>query len=588
MEGIWMKKNNKIKKLLIIMAAALACSTGVTAKIHAVQMVPMIDGYVAAYPDSSNEGFKVELEQNNFSATTDAKGYFKLDTGDRIHLYQIINFKISKKGYLSRYIRNNAQVIDNVTVGTKDNPVSLCAGDVNGDDAINMNDVVLIAKSFNTTSNENGFNDAADVNFDKSINMSDVVIIAKNFNKSSRDYPIPAITGVQFPVPESIPSSTPTPTRGPTNTPLPTDTPTNTPTNTPINPTDTPSKQTNTPTPYVTDKPSSQASATSVPLVNSKNLKATSITFNSEEKIVDGKNLVFCPTFQMAWDSLSGLVGEKIALSGDPEPVDILNKGYSMANSLSPDSYYTKAGYGQNTVDTINKELKERFSEPPSLNLNLQPSDMIAYAYLFKTLSFAKAFDVMKEPLKFNGKENGAVKAFGINAFSPKFEELKKQIKLYSFSNNDDFIVKLLGQSEKDEIILAKVPKEETLYKTYTTVMNRINGSKPDYFDPRDNLTIPVLNFNVGHNFTQLEGREFTNPNSLGYAIETAYQRITFRLDETGASLASEALIVAPIVMYQPKELVFDSPFILIMKEKDAQNPYLIMWIDNTELLQAY
>ncbi|MDP4180327.1 MAG: dockerin type I domain-containing protein, partial [Bacillota bacterium] len=57
-------------------------------------------------------------------------------------------------------------------------------GDINGDDTVNMADVVLIAGSFNLLQGDVGFNSKCDLNEDKCVNMSDVIIVAQNFGKT--------------------------------------------------------------------------------------------------------------------------------------------------------------------------------------------------------------------------------------------------------------------------------------------------------------------------------------------------------------------------------------------------------------------
>jgi len=54
--------------------------------------------------------------------------------------------------------------------------------DINGDNSINMIDVMLIAKHFNTSSSDSNFNNKCDINKDGSINMQDVIMLALKFN----------------------------------------------------------------------------------------------------------------------------------------------------------------------------------------------------------------------------------------------------------------------------------------------------------------------------------------------------------------------------------------------------------------------
>lgn len=54
--------------------------------------------------------------------------------------------------------------------------------DLNGDSLINMQDLALLGKKYNTTSNSNGYNTLYDFNGDKSINLFDLVILSKDLN----------------------------------------------------------------------------------------------------------------------------------------------------------------------------------------------------------------------------------------------------------------------------------------------------------------------------------------------------------------------------------------------------------------------
>jgi hypothetical protein len=65
---------------------------------------------------------------------------------------------------------------------------ALWAGDINQDNAINMSDVMEIAKAFNTNSTNENYNSDCDINKDNSINMIDIMILAKNFNKNTNSY----------------------------------------------------------------------------------------------------------------------------------------------------------------------------------------------------------------------------------------------------------------------------------------------------------------------------------------------------------------------------------------------------------------
>jgi len=53
--------------------------------------------------------------------------------------------------------------------------------DINKDGSVNMADVVLIAKVFGLTKNDEGFDKKCDINLDGTVNMSDIIKLARKF-----------------------------------------------------------------------------------------------------------------------------------------------------------------------------------------------------------------------------------------------------------------------------------------------------------------------------------------------------------------------------------------------------------------------
>ena len=80
-----------------------------------------------------------------------------------------------------------------INVSTKDTPIKIWAGDIekNGvqDGAINMSDIIEIAKVFNSMTGDAKYDADSDFTKDGSINMADVIIVAKHFNATGSSYP---------------------------------------------------------------------------------------------------------------------------------------------------------------------------------------------------------------------------------------------------------------------------------------------------------------------------------------------------------------------------------------------------------------
>ena len=109
-------------------------------------------------------------------------------------------------------------------------------------------------------------------------------------------------------------------------------------------------------------------------------------------------------------------------------------------------------------------------------------------------------------------------------------------------------------------------------------------------FNEEDIVVIPKFNFNIETNYSTLEGNHFSSE-TQNYQIVKAWQRTAFILDESGAKIESEALVVVDLA-YQveydkpkPKKMVFNKPFLILLKRTDATNPYFGLWTTNTELM---
>ena len=119
----------------------------------------------------------------------DSNGYFKIDN---IPAGINTNIQIKKPGYLQREIRD-VLIDTDIRAGTSDKPVLLWPGDMETnkpqDNAINLIDIMELAKHFNSLNGEPRYISQCDFNNDSTVNMSDILIAAKNFNKATNDYP---------------------------------------------------------------------------------------------------------------------------------------------------------------------------------------------------------------------------------------------------------------------------------------------------------------------------------------------------------------------------------------------------------------
>ena len=290
--------------------------------------------------------------------------------------------------------------------------------------------------------------------------------------------------------------------------------------------------------------------------------------------------------------------------------VQILNKKTAPEANLDPESYVAMAGLAQEgIVGKIRDALDRKFHGQAAPELldrferELPRDGWLAYAYLFRELSFASQFDRLKKPLVF-GPDKVKVVSFGLIGEHP--ERIRFQVAILDYTNADDFVIALLPKVEGERIILAKIPPAETLEKTIAAVQKRIEPEDEHYqrsgciyeIWSEEPLMVPILNFDLLKSYEELRGRIITTPGPVkGFPIIEALQAIRFRLDERGTVLKSEAGPPAASPAREkskPGQFIFDKPFLILLEKVDlssvvyARPPYFALWVDNAELLVPF
>jgi len=333
-------------------------------------------------------------------------------------------------------------------------------------------------------------------------------------------------------------------------------------------------------------------------MVPADEIPQTDVLPHAQGDIVPGRNYVYCATFQLAWNELQNrIIEEPILLDGTPPMADFLNQQAFRREDLSKDAYLAKAGAVKDgVVDQLREQMRRRFPDAAfEVPKKLEQNVYVAYAYLQKSLPFREVFDRLTDPVAFRseaGVDN--VAAFGVRDFddqSDRSAALKKQVTILSYVSDDDFVVRLNAASSKDELVLAKVPRQKTLAATLRAVRERIEQrDKQDHVSSlqyEETLAIPIVTLGVWREYTELLGRDILNPDFLGLYVSVARQGIRFRLDETGARLESGAYLAAKCAEPpQRRRFVFDRPFLLYLRETKSDRPYLAMWIETPELLE--
>ena len=155
-------------------------------------------------------------------------------------------------------------------------------------------------------------------------------------------------------------------------------------------------------------------------------------------------------------------------------------------------------------------------------------------------------------------------------------------MRIHDYRAHDDFVV-VLETTTGDEVILARAAPKPTLRGSVDATFARIAAKPAERLGAGDELAIPRFDFDLTHDYREIAGKLLTNPGFEGMPIARALQSILFRMDEEGVTLRSTyavGVLSAPVA----KRLVFSGPFLVVLKERDAKNPYYAMWVANGEL----
>lgn len=311
-------------------------------------------------------------------------------------------------------------------------------------------------------------------------------------------------------------------------------------------------------------------------------------TYTSKLSTMDS-NKVWVGTFNLVWnDFMNDVVKEKVEFEdGESELANELNKQSFKANQLSENSYFKIHGQaiGEDLKNKIKNGIKQKFNEDSKLIDRIDWNDSngyVLYAMLKKEFEFLEPFSTAMGSMEFNNSET-RVKCFGVD--SSNKPEASKNVEILFYNSEDDFAIKLKTK-EGEEVILYKTTGENKSFEeNYKEIKKQqSNYSGKNTFEENDILRIPFIKVNDEINYDELCGREIKNSN---YYIKQALQTIDFELNNVGGSVKSEAVIDATQKAWteKPRKMIFDSDFILYLKEESKEQPYFALKVDNTDVL---
>jgi hypothetical protein len=321
----------------------------------------------------------------------------------------------------------------------------------------------------------------------------------------------------------------------------------------------------------------------------------TAVVPTLDTPIPEGKSALWCASFQLAWEHFrKDVTRGPVELDGAEEAVKRLNGAPSVAGSVQADDVYAAGGFVRDGIaERIEQEMAQRFPGVPTPRWG--PEDVCgAFAYLRASLKFTRRYANNKKPLPFTGAggEKTQVRSFGIPFNYQSRSGLFEQIALLHATSRwrdgeNSFILDPCKDSLPYQLLLAQVPRQKTLAAALADVAKRCElAPAPEDARRFDSFFVPHFRFRIAHWFGELEGRALLNPPTKGLFLSRAEQHVDFALDASGAKLESRAYPAG--AKGGPSELHFDQPFLLVMRKRGGPGPFLVLWVENDELLEPW
>jgi hypothetical protein len=298
-------------------------------------------------------------------------------------------------------------------------------------------------------------------------------------------------------------------------------------------------------------------------------------------------NYVWCIAIHLAWNELNeNIIHDKLKLNTSDKSitdlVEKMNRAPFSRHDLDESSYYIRSGYGQQTIELINRESKIKFPDKSygDLMVLLNPNDIVVYAFFLKKVEYLTCFE--KHAVRFL-KET-------VTGFHTSSYEQKLNIILLQYWNDDKFIIRLVLKEQEDEIFLAK-GFDNNPFEEIVEFINKYNkNDKVGPIGEEDYFAMPNLHLDHRNAYEKLTGKTLTNKDFEQYYMAQVVESIKFDMDYKGARVESEAVMIAGAGIRADKEYrkyIMDKPFWVVLKRKNSVNPYFILHVRNADIMES-
>jgi hypothetical protein len=333
----------------------------------------------------------------------------------------------------------------------------------------------------------------------------------------------------------------------------------------------------------------------------SEALRRTTIAPTLDSPCPAGQNIIWCSSFQLAWNEVrDGVIGAPLEVPGAEEIAARLNTAKQSVADLDAGSVYAAGGWIKKGIrERIQRDMAAKFPSHVLADFGHHTDGILAYSYLTANVSFKYPFRQVEKGLTFTDSQGiqTQVAGFGLwEAYLRPYKNVREQVEILCVRPKDwdhpwelaEYVIDLCRHSRPYQVVVARADWKGSLAETleHIRTLTADFQKSPPYEKARwlgenDELTIPEMSWRIDHRFNELIGRGVAN---VGMPIVEALQTIELRLDRSGTRLESEATFAIAAL---PRHFEFNRPFLIYLQKRDAEHPFFAMWVDNAELLVA-
>ncbi|MHC4240390.1 MAG: hypothetical protein ACYSUC_11675, partial [Planctomycetota bacterium] len=233
------------------------------------------------------------------------------------------------------------------------------------------------------------------------------------------------------------------------------------------------------------------------------------------------KNVIWCSSFQLAWNKMKDdVIGEPVKVIGAEELAARLNAAEQSDADLKAESFYASAGrVKEGIIGKVRKDMAAKFpshSVPDFSEVAAYPEGILSYSYLTANVPFKYPFRQAKRDFTFtdsNGVETN-VGAFGVWGYGRQYKRMREQVEILYVQEDreatdpallmSEFAVDLCKHSEPYQVVAAVVEPKDSLAQTLDYVHGQITDSQQKQttaLNLTGDLMVPEMFWQIDHRF---------------------------------------------------------------------------------------